>query len=303
MTFMRQVPTSITRGVGRRILSLFLIAGILPVMITTGLSYYEHSRASYAESARTLRGNAQRYGSEILMRLDDALRKADHIGERYQQTSAFRLEEHAYMLENVDAVWLSSTDKPIQVAYGRPSESMLSILPDRAYLAPGNVQLHVDGGGDEVDIVLLRTLKIDDGTFQTLGLALNVEALLGPRERSAFDADYCVFAAATGQSLFCTDERRRPDRLHIAELADQGGAIPSIEWTHSGVPQLAAIWKLSLSRVVRGPALDIVASQPKAKAVESLFDYRHVLLPALLLVFMLVAVLSLNMIDRSLVPL
>ncbi|MEO1203781.1 MAG: diguanylate cyclase, partial [Pseudomonadota bacterium] len=260
-------------------------------------------RAASARTRHSSRGNAQRYGSEILIRLDDALRKADHIGERYRQTSAFSFEEHAYMLDNVDAVWLSSNDMPVQVAYGRPSDSMLSILPDRAYLASGNVQLFVDGGSDEAHIVLLRTLNVSDGTFQTLGLALNVEALLGPREPSAFDSDYCVFEAATGLRLFCTDERRRPDSSHIAELADQGGAIPSIEWMHSGEPQLAAIWKLSLSRVVRGPALDIVASQPKAKAVESLFDYRHVLTPALLLVFMLVAVLSLNMIDRSLVPL
>ncbi len=300
---MRQVSTTITRGVGRRILVLFLLAGILPVLFTAGLSHYEYGRASYAESALKLRGGARHYGSEILMRFDDAVRKAGYIGELYRDSAPVSLDEHAYLLENVDAVWLSATDQPIRIPYGRPTEAMLSILPDRAFLAGGNTQLFIDGEGAKTQIVLLRTLAADEQRLETLGLALNVESILGPRESAAFASDFCVFAAASGASLYCADDRRRPNYALLAQSALEEGASPGVEWTLKGEPQLAAIWRQSLSGIARGPALDIVASQPKALAVESMVNYRHVLLPAIVLVFVLVAVLSLNMIDRSLVPL
>ena len=48
------LPVTLKRGVGRRILGFFMLAGLLPVLFTAALAYYEMGRglnqdASFAE--------------------------------------------------------------------------------------------------------------------------------------------------------------------------------------------------------------------------------------------------------------
>ena len=38
------LPVSLKRGVGRRIFGFFMLAGILPIVFTAGLAYFEVSR-------------------------------------------------------------------------------------------------------------------------------------------------------------------------------------------------------------------------------------------------------------------
>ena len=52
------LPVSLKRGVGRRIFGYFLIAGLLPVVFTAGLAYYEIGRGLEQEVTSTLRESA-----------------------------------------------------------------------------------------------------------------------------------------------------------------------------------------------------------------------------------------------------
>jgi len=299
----RKISTTLTQGVGRRILVLFLVASVLPVVFTAGFAHYEFSRTSYNEAITSLRSGAKQYGLEVRRRLNEASRKAEFIGRLYIDDSGFRLDEHAYLLDNIDALWLTAPDKSVEVPYGRPRDAILSIAPDPAFAAAGNTQLNIDHDGGEPHVVLLRTVAAEGGDVRTLGLSLNVEALLGPRENIAFDSDFCVFVARTGAALYCSDDRRRPDHAQITRDAEADGSRPGISWNAGGEAQVAAIWQLSLNNALRAPALDIVASQHEAQAFESNANFRYVLVPAIALVLVLVAILSLNMIDSSLVPL
>ena len=68
---------SLKRGVGRRIFSLFLLAGIFPVLFTASLAYFEVGRSTSEDVQKTLHANARQYGFELLNRLQQAAAAAE----------------------------------------------------------------------------------------------------------------------------------------------------------------------------------------------------------------------------------
>ena len=64
---------SLTKGVGRRILAMFLLAALLPTIFTAVLAFSEFNRGLETEAAKALRHSAKEYGVEILTRLDLAI--------------------------------------------------------------------------------------------------------------------------------------------------------------------------------------------------------------------------------------
>ena len=299
----RRFSKTISQGVGRRILMLFLVAGFLPVLFTIGLAYFEFGRASYVESTNELRHGAKLHAAEILNRIERASEKAEEISGHYSDTAGFDFGEHAYLLDGIDAVWLTEQGTVTEVPFGHLSEPMLDNQPDPAFVTAGNTQLSIGVDAGMPYVLLLRTLQSDSERHRILGLALNVEALLGVGGNMPLRTDFCTYLASTGEPLYCTDDRRRPDYALVEQHGTTGELRPGIEWTTGGESHIAVAWELSLASRFRAPALDIVASQPKAVALESTADFSRILAPAMLLVLVLVALLSLNMIDRSLVPL
>ena len=73
------LPATLKRGVGRRILGFFMLAGVLPVLFTAGLAYHEIGRGLEQDVGRTLRGHAKDYGLDLLARLQRASAAADEI--------------------------------------------------------------------------------------------------------------------------------------------------------------------------------------------------------------------------------
>jgi hypothetical protein len=65
-----------TSGVGRRILGLFLLAGIVPVIFTAYLAYHEIGRGLEQEVNKNLRESSKSYGVDILTHLRQASDKS-----------------------------------------------------------------------------------------------------------------------------------------------------------------------------------------------------------------------------------
>ncbi len=79
------IPTTLKRGVGRKILSLFLLASLLPVFFTAGLAYFEIQRSTEAEIGRTLRASAKDYGLDLLGRLQRASLAAGNVQSMFER--------------------------------------------------------------------------------------------------------------------------------------------------------------------------------------------------------------------------
>ena len=129
---------TLKRGVGRKILGLFLLAGILPVIFTAALAYYEVGRGTQAEAYNELHASAKAYGVDILVRLETASDKAHEIVRILNQQGPAAVADHAYLLDDFEAVWVPDS---AAVIYGSPRDVVSVDGTDPEFLASGETQL------------------------------------------------------------------------------------------------------------------------------------------------------------------
>ena len=290
-----------TAGVGRRILMLFLLAGILPVIFTALLAYNEVGRGLEQQVNKDLRENSKAYGVEILARLSRASDKARELISVFEKGGATAVRDRHYLLDDFDAVWLSSQSDPERLIAGVRSSEINTSNVNLDHLKSGNGQL-LDSSDAAIDeLVLLHGTNIGEPDQAVFAFRLNPEAIWGPKENRPYLTEFCVFSA-TGANLFCTAEMDAG--LHAALATDRNSQdVSPTEWEIGGEDHFAAMWQLFLEGSYGHPAVDIIASQPRKYSLRSSADFRRVFPPALVLVIIMVGALSLSLIGQSLVPL
>ena len=165
------IPTTLKRGVGRKILSLFLLASLLPVFFTAGLAYFEIQRSTEAEISRSLRASAKDYGLDLLGRLQRASLAAGNVQSMLEREGISGLNEHEYLMADFDGVWFQDEAGNIQTVVGndalKPSNDELAILESfeafelaelldftRFYLVPVDQGFLGQAGGYFFDLLL-----------------------------------------------------------------------------------------------------------------------------------------------------
>ncbi len=294
------LPITLKRGVGRRILGFFVLAGVLPVLFTAALAYYEIGRGHEQDLGRDLRTHAKDYGLDLLARLQRTAAAADQIAMIVEKDGPEFILEHSYLVDGIDAMWTVEGNVVDEQYYGDPGKVVplanLAALPDGMPLP--TLVTGIDSGADS--LVFLR--KINDGTRRERVLAIKPAAgqLWGTTDYLPYSTDVCVFTVA-GAALHCSTAMAAG--LH-KELTSPTARISQelVEWHDGADTHFAAMWQLFLAGDFNAPALDIVASQPTSYALRSRADFTRVFVPALFLVLILVGLLSFNMIGRSLVP-
>ena len=96
----------LTRGVGKRIFMLFMVAAIVPMVFTAGLATHEFNRGLKSESERTLRNSAKGYGVEILTRLQTATLKGREIIHIAREKGLASIYDHEYLVDDFETVWV-----------------------------------------------------------------------------------------------------------------------------------------------------------------------------------------------------
>jgi len=292
------LPVSLKRGVGRRILGFFILAGLLPVIFTAGLAYNEISRGLQQDVNKTLRASAKDYALGFLARLQRTSEAADQIVTIIEQHGVADVAQHQYLLNGIDAIWFVRDSALPDVVHG--DAALISELDDLA--ANETLPLLVASiGASGGELVLLRTVA--NGPSQGSVIAFKPEPmdLWGTSEDISYATDFCVFTLA-GDRLHCTQEMDSGIHALVADTSSRRSLVPT-QWQLEGEDQLASIWQLFLAGEFAAPALDIIASQPSDYALRSRADFSRVFVPALGLVIILVGLLSFNMIGQSLVPL
>jgi HAMP domain-containing protein len=289
------------RGVGRRILGFFILAGILPVIFTAGLAYYEIGRGLEQEVSRTLREHAKEYGLDVLSRLQHMSKAADQLAivVNEQGIRGVAIDEH--LLSDFETVWVIGASQEIEVVNGERQGVVkladLSKLP--ASMPLPSLVTSIDATGGE--LVFLRRIISASGLSNVVALKPAASILWGLSEDLPFSTDVCVYTVA-GNALHCSADIAAGLHTQLTTVSGRVNALP-VEWRSSGQEQLASAWQLFLAGEFNAPALDIVASQPASFALRSRADFSRVFVPALILVIILVGLLSFNMIGRSLGPL
>lgn len=269
----------VTAGVGRRILMSFLLAGILPVIFTALLAYNEVGRGLEQEVKKDLRENSKAYGIEILARLSRASDKARELISVFEKGGATAVQDRHYLLDDFDAVWLSSQSDPERLLVGNRSSEVNTAKVNLEHLKNGKGLLLDSSDSVVNELVLLHGTNIGEPDQAVFAFRLNPEAIWGPKENRPYLTEYCVFSA-TGANLFCTAEMDAELHAALATNRNSQDVMPT-EWEIGGEDHFAAMWQLFLEGSYGHPALDIIASQPSNYSLSSSADFRRVFPPAL----------------------
>ncbi|MGB5721906.1 MAG: HAMP domain-containing protein, partial [Woeseiaceae bacterium] len=287
-----------SKGVGRRIVLLFLLAAIVPMLFTSWLAYHEFNRGVEREASRILKAQAKEYASEILTRLFEVSEKAEEIVRITAEDGINGLASNAYLLEDFEAIWLAEGDAmPVLIA-GQGRSSVSPSAANDLFLQDRSVQLLLT---PEKDLLLFKTIAGSDANTTNYVFFLKAQKIWGVRQELPYSAEFCIFSEA-GVVLSCTSDV--DPGLHAALLnATESRSSSFAEWTRGDEKQVAALWQLFLKGPFGARPIDIVAIQDLGLAMKAVADYWRGFLPAVALVLVLAGLLSLNLIARSLVPL
>ena len=120
---------SLTKGVGRRILAMFLLAALLPTIFTAVLAFSEFNRGLETEAAKALRHSAKEYGVEILTRLDLAAEKSSEVVALAEDNGMYSISERDYLLNDFEAIWVVGENGPPMISLGDvSSETSIAML-------------------------------------------------------------------------------------------------------------------------------------------------------------------------------
>ena len=112
------MPLTLRRGVGRRILGFFILAGLLPVLFTAGLAYYEMGRGLSQDVGRTLREHAKDYGLGVLTRLQLTHDATEQLAFVIDKEGPDVVVDNPYLLNGVETVWLIDEAGGTEIVFG-----------------------------------------------------------------------------------------------------------------------------------------------------------------------------------------
>ena len=292
--------STLTKGVGRRIFVLFLVAALVPVFFTAFLAYSEINRSIRQEVQSALGTDAKAYGVDVLSRLTAASDKAQQIVASVERSLAIEYETDAYLVDDFEAIWIQdSSDVHLQL-FGNFYKQIPLERVDMGHLQGGSQLMTVNVNGRH-DLVMARLVNEGEYAGKLIFFDLKSGPIWVPKANLPYMTDFCVFAP-TGETLFCTNEQAAESSL-LADHLDRIRQNEVFEGDIEGEMYIAASWQLFMASEFRHPAFDIVALQPASYALRSGADFGRVFPPALALVIVLVGFLSFSLIGRSLVPL
>jgi len=283
-----------TAGVGRRIFAFFLFAAVVPMLFTAWLASHEFDREVKRQSANDLKASAKEYGIEILSRLQSTSAKGGEIVRVARQDGTSAIASHGYLLGDFDAIWIIEDNGDATLLSGVTDTNIDTSTIEKSFLGSGGTQLLLDGGNR---LVMLRAPTDSPATI--FAFLLDASKIWGARENLPYNKEFCVFSQGSVR-LYCTTEV--DSAVHSLVVGNEP-AGESPEWSNGDELYRVDSWPLFLGGAFRAPSIDIIAMQAELSALQSGADFQRVFLPAITLVLMLVAVLSLNLIARSLVPL
>ena len=295
------LPNTLRRGVGRRILVLFLLAGILPVTFTAGLAYLEVARGLEQEVNKSLRASAKEYSFDLLDRLQRTSDEADEVVRMFERHGADALAEHQHILKAFESISYIDAAGQATIIHGNIESHFDPVNSVDPVVAAADVRLLFTRDNDVGVLTLLRPVGRGQQQSSMLIFRVLAERTWGIEEHLAFGTDYCVFLPS-GDQIHCTREIDRGIHAAVATTAAADQKFPAA-WQQDGQDYLAAAWQLFLTGEFGAPSLDIIAIQSKSYALQSSADFRRIFVPALLLVVIFVGVLSFSLIGKSLVPL
>ncbi len=109
---MSGISSVLTGGVGRRILGLFFLAALLPVIFTAFLAFHEVGRSLEQDLHRDLRELSKAYGISVLTGLEAASEKAAEVVRIIEEGGIDAIQDRRYLVEDFTSISVLSPKYP-----------------------------------------------------------------------------------------------------------------------------------------------------------------------------------------------
>ncbi|MCL4801249.1 MAG: EAL domain-containing protein [Burkholderiales bacterium] len=293
---MRRLVASLGTRVARRVLALFLVCALLPVIAVLLLSYAHVQRSVTDQRHAQLSQLADQYGANVLERL--------------------------LLARNLSRALVAAPQRGARDDLGRYFEAV-------AVVDPGGVTRFVHGEGSDVppdaaaladkppaEKPALRTSRAASGAravwlFTTTEAGTQRPALIAARiargylwgapDDLPYLTDVCVLDGMP-EPLHCSEPLPAPALRGVrAEVAR--ATAGQLAWTVGGTAHVGSYRELFLPGQFDAPSWTIVAGQPEAHALAPARAVRELVLPVGLLGLLIAMLLSLVQVRRTMGPL
>lgn len=295
MKFDREILAS---RVGRRLLLLFVLAALAPIVSLVAI-VYGHASASIEQARQEeLTQSAKSYGMQLIERLVRADRLLDTIvadvaaGRPLPQhlSPSLALEFDAVGVVSVEGERLSQIGT-LPLGWHLDQKALAELTRGRTVLreVPASAQL-----------VLIRRVEGVAGGARLLAASTNLHSLWGSAETYPPMTDFCVFTTG-GQRLFCSRPADALDMTFVQNV--DGGASPPLSWPSGDEVMRGSAWSLFVESRFAAKDWIVVAMQPEQHALRTLHSLRAALFPVAALALVAICWVSMRQIRRILVPL
>ena len=286
------------QGVGRKIFTMFLIAGVLPVGFTAWLAHHEFTRAADERVFESLHRTSKTQGFDILSRLMQVEQQALQLVDMISDADGEISDPRHFLLNDFLSIAVRSDDGKLDLLYGIRSSKYLTSLEPIEPAVSGKTRLLIDGSGPDVRMAMI--LPIDLGEAGSTAIfRVRPDAIWPDRSSVPHNTHVCIYPETRLAAFYCIHSSGASE-LSIPS-ATQDGTIEVRDLEGSSFVSLQ--WELFLGSRFESPSWLIGATQPTRYAFQSSADFRRVFVPALFAVLVLIALLSLRAIGQSLDPL
>jgi diguanylate cyclase (GGDEF)-like protein len=288
------------RSVRRRIVALFMLCGLLPVVATIAVSYQQVEDVLIAQRVALLRGAASNYATVLVDRLEAAERLALSFASGSRAGRLATVD----VLERYFRAAVAIEPAGSRVLFGAPSQ-----VPTAGDIAAGGRPLVAHAGR----VIVLRNAQAKPGVWITVSenpaaplqrqLAFEIEPayLWEAHDALPYLTEACILDAA-GRPLDCA--RQPPTAEFNAFRSDPEGVREgNFAWIAGDVRYLGGVRELFLGGRFGADVWVVIASQPEEHALAPIRELAGTVVPAVLLGMLVAVLLGLVHVRRTLQPL
>ena len=289
--------------VTRRVVWLFFLSALFPIILIALLSYTYVSDVLIQQTHSQLRHKSKLYGMSILEKLlfiDDKLRNTALIMRTGQQLHSDDIVRH--FGTELNTLALVGEDRKIDMLFidNQLPEGLSDYVSDDSATNKSIIFSETSPEGD-MEVYMRLLLDSPQNGKNSLVAEISHEYLWGNIETPSFSTLLCV-VEDTNKVLFCSHPT--PDRLlEQLESNTTNSSSENMRWKYKDESYLAASWELFVKSRFNGPRWRIIASQREADALLSISMFSKLFPLVIFLSLLVILFLSITQIRRSMIPL
>lgn len=288
------------RHVGRRVLGLFLLVGLLPMLLMAYLSYAKITDGLRRDTLISLRENAKSIG----MRISENLHQVSDAAQLIARAAVDDPDSLDILIRaatnRFEAIWKIESGGQVTPLHGSAIIDFDINTIDRHHLSNGRSQLIRAGNAATPAWLLVTLADRYNEAADVVAFWVSEETVWAPYEYVPHQSEYCIHGD-DGQALYCSNRAGGPSALRNTFLDDDSRST-LIEWQNEGVDMLSASWQLFLMGQNAFEPVDVVTTMHREHIFGAVRKLQAIFPLVLGLVVVLIAYFSFRIVHNNLVP-